>query len=213
MHCTAARPHARRSSVSRAFGALLLVSISLAACDREPDKEWALEAYAEHEATIDEVHAGLQRAFERFAPIPYQDFPQGVEARKVFADAQAARRDAFDAAAFEILSAHPKIIGWEITYSFPATEKPPILYSFEELSRHTPTWRPGLVRPEKRDKLENGRRLSWGEFFIKGEERTTSLGMDVPNYHWGVEVWLPIETDKATLNASIFLVPKRNDEE
>ncbi len=191
----------------------MLIALLFAGCNREPDREWANENYAEQKAMIDEVQKELQAEFDKFAPIPYQEHPEDPTQRAEFVKAQDARRDAFDQAATAILKKHDKIIGWEISYSFPKVEKPPIPYSFEELSRHLPSWKPSMVRAEKREKLEGGRKISWGEFLLKGEETKSSLGMEVPNYHWGLEVLLPIEKDKATLNTSLFIVPKRADEE
>lgn len=204
--------HAPLSSRFATLSVLCALLCTLTACNNEPDREWATETYASEKASIEQVHKELQVAFEAFAPVPYQEHPKDPAARTEFVKAQDARRDVFDAAAVKILGAHDKIIGWEITYSFPKIEKPPIPYSFEETSRHVPAWKPGTVRAEKREAID-GRKVSWGEFFIKGQEKRESLGMDIPNYHWGLEVMLPIAHEKAKLDTSIFIVPKRNDEE
>lgn len=198
---------------ARALCLGLVMIVALSACNNEPDREWANETYAEQKAMIDEVQKELQQEFDRFAPLPHQEHPVDATERAEFVKAENARRDAFDAAATKILKKHDKIIGWEITYAFPQVEKPPIPYSFEDLSRHVPSWKPGTVRAERREKLEGGRKISWGEYLVRGEETREKLGMEVPNYHWGLEVLLPISKDEATLDTSIFIVPKRADEE
>ncbi len=203
----------RLLSSSLHFMTVVTLCAVLSGCNSEPDRDWANEQYAAEKAMIDSVHKELEQAFETFAPVPYQEHPKDPAAREEFVKAQDARRDAFDAEATKILKKHDKIIGWEITYSFPEVEKPPIPYSFEELSRHVPSWKPGTVRAEKREKLDDGRKISWGEFFIKGQEKRESFGMDIPNYHWGLEVMLPITHQKAKLDTALFIVPKRNDEE
>lgn len=219
MSCTAAKTKNLTSShsswlvLARTLCLGLVMLVALSACNNEPDRDWANEAYAEQKAMIDEVQRELQQEFDRFAPLPYQEHPTDPAERAEFVKAQDARRDAFDAAATKILESHDKIIGWEITYSFPEVEKPPIPYSFEELSRHVPSWKPGTVRAERREKLEGGRKLSWGEYLVRGEETREKLGMEVPNYHWGLEVLLPIAKDKAKLDTVIFVVPKRADAE
>ena len=204
--CSPSRP----SQLMRTLCVCALLFV-LSACNNEPDRDWANETYAEQKAVIDEVQRELQQEFDRFAPLPYQEHPTDPAARAEFVKAQDARRDAFDAAATKILKKHDKIIGWEITYSFPQVEKPPIPYSFEELSRHVPSWKPGTVRAERREKLEGGRKISWGEYLVRGQETREKLGMQVPNYHWGLEVLLPISKEKAELDTAIFIVPKRAD--
>lgn len=191
---------------------LTLALLFVTGCSDEPDKEWALETYSAHKATLDKVQEGLTKEFETFAPVPFQKHPEDPAKRDAFVKAQNARRDTFDEKALALLEGEDKIIGWELSYSFPEHEKPPIPYTFEKASTHKPAWKPGTVRADRRDTKKDGRQLGWGMFLIPGAEKKTSLGMEIPNYHKGLEVVFSIPHEEAQLDVVLFLVPERNDQ-
>ena len=188
---------------------MLLLPLVAPGCRDEPDREWANETYAAHKAKIDAVEAQIKAAYDAFAPLPFEQMPAELEARKPIQEAQQARKAAFDQKALQILQAHDDIVGWELTYSFPKEgEATPIRYSFDQASRFTPSYRVGALRADKRPVKVDGRGLSWGLYQIRGKEKKTSLGMEVPSYHKGIEVDMEIPREGSRLDLSLFLAPK-----
>lgn len=189
---------------------LMLVSVmlTLTGCSGEPDQEWAEAAYKAQKPKIDAVFGGLETEFKRFAPVDYAALPD-EDAKRELAQAQMAqRRTDFDKAAMKLLEGDPKIIGWEISYVFPEEGKPEIPFSFDELSQHVPSWKPGLVRAQRRALKKDDRLLGWGLFMIPGKETKTNVGLKALNYYKGLEVQQDIVHEGATLHVSLFIVPE-----
>jgi len=193
--------------------AIAATALLLSACG-EPDRAWTLEQYQANETFVDELDKNLGDAFATFAPKSFQDLSKLPDTERAAAErAQDERRAAFDAEALKILegAAESGLIGWEITYSFPKVEDPPIPYGFEKISKFVPSYKPGTLRWDKRKESvgEEGkkRRISWGLYQIPGKEMKTSMMQEIPDYHAGFEVHFPIERGDAQLDVSLFITP------
>lgn len=193
------------ASIARAL-LLLTLSLTLAACNKEPDRAFANDTYDKLAPRIDAIDKALGDALATFAPVPAADLPKDPEARARATEAMNARKAAFEQAALKTLKAEPTLIGWEITYSFPDKEKPPIDYGLEELGKHFPNIKSTAVRAQRRKLVKDEARkrlLSWGlydrsERDKRPEERQRELVK-------GIEVRFPIKRGDAALNISLFM--------
>jgi hypothetical protein len=181
-------------------------------CSDEPDQEWAEKTYADEKASIDKVLGSIEADYKKFAPVHYDDLPEDPAARAAEEARIKKAREDFDKAALGHLQAYPKLIGWEISYSFPKKDKKPIPYSFDKASSHVPSWKAGTVRAVRRDLKKDGRQLGWGMYQIEGKETKKTLGLKALNYYPGLEVDTSIETDKSQLDIVLFIVPKQDEE-
>lgn len=197
----------RPSSATLALFLLAMTSLQLG-CSDAPDRDWANTAYDQQKPLIDEIEAGLTKEFKAFAPVPYTEYPKDSAEHEKFTKDLNRRREAFDKAAMSLLEGQEKLIGWEITYAFPESESPPIPYSFDKTSDHKPAWKPGTVRAAKRPEKKAHRSMSWGEYLIRGKEKTTKMGLETSNYQSGLEVDFDIIHEKARLDVRLFIVPE-----
>lgn len=194
------------------WGALLVLG-----CSNDPDAGWAQEQYKAHKPMIDEVAGEVTKAFDVYAPVPFEDMDKAnLEQVKA---AQQKREEAFDATVLAALTKHKdKIIGWEIYYSFPPPveegkkPKPVIKYYLKKSSEHVPSWKPGTIRTDRRDvKVDETRELAWGLYQVPGKETKETLGMKALQYHSGFEVKIPAKKGKAQLDLFLFIVPPEKE--
>lgn len=188
------------------LGGLSLVLLAQTGCKDEPKRTWAVETYPQHKAAVEQVRQELEPLFKQFAPQPYTKF----DATKLQEqqDAQSARLKAFDEAALKALEAHPNLIGWELTYSFPDVEKPEIPYSFSKLSGHKPSHKGSttVIAGSREVKADEKYPLGWGMYQVRGKEVRKSLGMEAPRYFKGIEILTTIKHEEALLKVRLFFV-------
>lgn len=185
---------------------MMLMALGSFGCKDEPTSDWAKETYPKHKATVDGVRAELTPLFEQFAPLPYTKLDPAKSQEQQ--EAQTARMNTFDEAAFAALKSHEDLIGWEVTYSFPEVEKPEIPYSFTKLSTFTPSYKgSATVRAGARDiKGDEKYPLGWGMYKVRGKEMRKSLGMEAPRYFKGLEVITTLKHQDAQLKLKLFMV-------
>jgi hypothetical protein len=180
-------------------------------CSDEPDQEWAEKTYAAEKASIDKVLTSIEADYKKFAPVHYDSLPEDPAARAAEEERIEKARAAFDESALGHLKGYPKLIGWEISYSFPKKDKTPIPYSFEKASSHVPSYKAGTVRAVRRDLKKDGRQLGWGMYQIKGKETKETLGLKALNYYPGLEVDTSVETEQSQLDIILFIVPEQGE--